>query len=109
MYTNLQPCYNGHKVRFKHAFFRQLSVSKAHRSEVDSADIIPSAKPVHMDIETLKAYEAQWNPFDADYARKLEKLKSDSKFEPFRDVIDFMLVHRCRLEQENVSLKSTVR
>lgn len=110
--------HGGFAGRSKRQFIKLLyennpSLKYLHWSDIDLGgfriftalkDIISSAKPVHMDIETLKTYEAQWNIFDADYAGKMERLKNDSKFELFRDVIDFMLVHRCRLEQENVCL-----
>jgi len=118
--NTLAVYHGGFAGRSKRQFFKLLyennpSLKYLHWSDIDLGgfrifaalrDLIPSVKPVHMDIETIKSYEAQWNTFDADYAGKLERLKSDNKFELFRDVIDFMLVHRCRLEQENVSLKN---
>lgn len=65
-------------------------------------NIIEELQPFKMDLNTLIKYKNSWQSFDKDYKSRLLKLKNDSRFECFYDVIDFMVEKSVRLEQESI-------
>ncbi len=61
---------------------------------------LPELQPVFMDIDTLRKYQQFCVPFHDGYAGKLCKLLENPKYRVFHPVIDYMLQHGVRLEQE---------
>lgn len=55
-----------------------------------------------MDKDTLIKYKAKTQNFGTEYRERLVKLRNDSKYACFYDVIDFMLENNIRLEQESM-------
>lgn len=58
-----------------------------------------------MDIFTLKQYQAYCKPLSTNDRRRLEKLQDKYHLE----VIDFMLDHNCKLEQEIIDLSHLLK
>jgi hypothetical protein len=54
-----------------------------------------------MDTDTLQKYKEKWLPLSEHDRVRLDKLISKSEY---RDVIQYMLDHNCKLEQENIIL-----
>ncbi len=68
--------------------------------------IIPTLSPYKMDIETLKEAEGYWMSISKEYIKQLALLLDRQSYEVFHDLIHYMLVHNCRLEQEAIGLSS---
>ena len=56
--------------------------------------------PYHMGIEELERYNDKAKPLTANDVSRLQKLRSDPEFSIFEEVIDYMLAHNLKLEQE---------
>ena len=65
---------------------------------VQSTDI--SFLPYHMGIEELEIYKDKAKPLTANDVSRLQKLHSDPEFAIFEVVIEYMLAHNLKLEQE---------
>ena len=67
-------------------------------------------RPLYMDVETLRRYKEDRKPLTGNDRKRLMQLKEelDGRVEQgmektdYRDVIDYMLEHNCKLEQEAV-------
>ncbi len=61
-------------------------------------------QPIYMDVETYLKHLDQGQPFDENYSYKLEQLLTNPALEIFHPLIQKMLEHKMRLEQEAVAL-----
>ncbi len=61
-------------------------------------------QPIYMDVKTYLKHLDQGQPFDENYGYKLKQLLTDPALEIFHPLIQKMLEHRLRLEQEAVTL-----
>ena len=62
--------------------------------------------PLNMDLETLKKHrEYAMDITDRNYLTKLERLLNDPRYEQFYEVIEYMIKHQIRLEQESIIIK----
>jgi hypothetical protein len=57
--------------------------------------------PLYMDIEVLKQYHEKWQPLSKNDSERLKRMLDDESFQ-YKEVVNFMLMHNCKLEQENV-------
>lgn len=64
---------------------------------------IPFA-PYLMDLETLTRWEEHAVAFEESYARRLDALLADADYQPFHELIQYMLARGIRLEQESIEL-----
>ncbi len=70
-------------------------------------------RSIYMDIETLQMYREDRKPLTGNDRKRLAQLKQELEGgrrqgvdeEDYRDVIDYMLEHNCKLEQEAISLR----
>ena len=70
-------------------------------------------RPLYMDVETLRRYQEDRKPLTGNDRKRLMQLKEelDGRVEQgmektdYRDVIDYMLEHNCKLEQEAVKVE----
>lgn len=62
--------------------------------------IISELQPYLMDTKALLSKEKYWTPMDKNYKIKVEELRKSEEFALFHNVIDIMLEHNCKLEQE---------
>lgn len=53
-----------------------------------------------MGIEELEIYKDKAKPLTANDVSRLQKLHSDPEFAVFEEVIEYMLAHNLKLEQE---------
>jgi FKBP-type peptidyl-prolyl cis-trans isomerase 2 len=58
-----------------------------------------------MDVATLRRYEKFAIPFDRAYGERLRRLLDREEYRVFRDVIEYMLEKKIRLEQECVEIE----
>ncbi|NLB43459.1 MAG: hypothetical protein GX815_14650, partial [Clostridiales bacterium] len=63
---------------------------------------IPELKPLYMNIDTLEKHSDLCDSFDDSYAKKLERLLTLDEYEQFKPVIQYMLEHKVKLEQESL-------
>jgi len=63
-------------------------------------EILPTVQPYRMNIPELQAYRDFTQPFSGDYAEKLQKLSEAALLSDCKASIDYMLMHKIRLEQE---------
>lgn len=105
-------CYSPQRGRF----FQQLcraagpQVQLLHWGDIDCGgfqmdsrlrrEVDPRIQPWRMDVEQLRAHQAQAEPFSEAYAAKLERLLQDPYLQDSREVLLYMLQHHLRLEQE---------
>lgn len=105
-------CYSPQRGRF----FQQLcraagpQIQLLHWGDIDCGgfqmdsrlrrEIDPRIQPWRMDVEQLRAHQAQAEPFSEAYAAKLERLLQDPYLQDSREVLLYMLQHHLRLEQE---------
>ena len=59
-------------------------------------------RPLFMDVETLESYRKEWIKLTADEVKRLKALLEDETH-PFKPVIQYMLEHGIKLEQESLS------
>jgi len=59
-------------------------------------------KPLYMDLNTLKYYEDYAMPINKEYEKQLIELLGKEEYQEFRDVIQYMVDKKIRLEQEIV-------
>ena len=57
-----------------------------------------------MDRSTLEKYKDKALPLDYVYIERLKKLRKESDYSPFFDVLDYMIDNRIWLEMENLIL-----
>lgn len=62
--------------------------------------VIPTIKPLFMDVNTLLKYKSYCDELEDNYARQLEKLLDKKEYATFWPVIEVMLKEKIRLEQE---------
>lgn len=63
-------------------------------------NIVKDVEPYKMDKKTLLENEKCWNYFDENYKKKLCNLRKNDGYSIFFNVIDIMIEHNCKLEQE---------
>ncbi len=61
-------------------------------------------QPMYMDVDTYLKHLDQGQPFDENYSYKLEQLLTNPDLKIFHPLIQKMLEHKMRLEQEAVAL-----
>ena len=59
-------------------------------------------QPFHMSVSELKKYRNECLPLTSQDRKRLERMKKDSTFEIFWEVINFMLKENLKLEQESI-------
>lgn len=94
------------------AAIREDNISCYHWSDIDIGgftifvrlrdSILKELIPYKMNKQTLIYNEQAWQHFDEKYGERLLHLRGDERFRCFWDVIDFMLEHHVRLEQESL-------
>lgn len=57
-----------------------------------------------MDVTTLKKYEEAWQELSANDRKRIQSLISKEESKPYQKVLQFMLEHNCKLEQEAVKI-----
>lgn len=62
--------------------------------------VFPNIRPLFMDQDTLLSYRHMADTLHPSYVKRLEKLLSDDRCNEFHPVIQTMLAHNLRLEQE---------
>lgn len=106
--------YSPVKKQFFAMILRSLgeSILCEHWSDIDlggflifnrlKREIFNGLKPYRMGVDDLMAFENSWQTFDvdSDYGKRLASLLEDTNFRDFHPVIQTMLEHGCRLEQE---------
>jgi hypothetical protein len=65
-------------------------------------NFFPSLRPYRMDGATYLEYESSGLPFGEEQARKLETLLCDPSYGEWHEVIEMLLKHRKRVEQESI-------
>lgn len=65
-------------------------------------NVAREVEPYKMDNDTLVKYKYKWSYFNEKYKDRLYKLRNCEKYCMFFDVIDTMIEHNCKLEQESI-------
>ena len=98
----------------KGEFFKKLykaagNIELYHWSDMDIGgfkiftrlkEIIPSVQPYKMDKVAFYDKQGCWKKMEKEYMEKLIKMRSDSKYQIFHELIDEMLKNCSKLEQE---------
>ncbi|MHB1256433.1 MAG: Wadjet anti-phage system protein JetD domain-containing protein [Dethiobacteraceae bacterium] len=71
---------------------------RIHRILKETA--FPNIRPLFMDEATLLSYRHMTDTLHPSYAKRLEKLSQDTRYNEFHTVIQTMLAYNLRLEQE---------
>ena len=90
----------------------ERSISYRHWSDVDvggfriflrlKKEIFPDVLPMSMDVKTLeRCREKCMHIEDENYIALIRKMRENPEYKMFHDVLDYMMAHRVRLEQEN--------
>lgn len=90
----------------------ERSISYRHWSDIDvggfriflrlKKEIFPEVLPMSMDVKTLERWREKCMHIDDErYIALIRKMRENPDYEMFHDVLDYMTVHRVRLEQEN--------
>ena len=95
---------------FKKIYEAERNAEFYHWSDIDIGGfkifvrlrkLIPQLQPYKMDIHAFNSKQVYWKKMEHDYIDKLSKLRNDSEFEIFGELIDEMLKNGTKLEQES--------
>lgn len=94
---------------FKKIYSAGKNIKYYHWSDIDIGgfkifirlkEIIPELIPYKMDKIAFLSKKDYWIEMDLGYFKKMQNLKNDEKYNIFYDVIEEMLEHKSKLEQE---------
>lgn len=101
----------------KGEFFKKIyqsidnNVKCYHWSDIDiggfnifirlKSEIVKNLKPYHMQKKDLEQMQEYWKPISEEYKGKLENMSKIDSYYEFKETIDFMIKHKCKLEQES--------
>ncbi|MEA3422399.1 MAG: DUF2220 family protein [Bacillota bacterium] len=102
------------RIFFKKIFLKYPKFDYYHWSDIDIGGfrifltlqkMHPLVKSYLMDVETLEKYRNKWNGYSNKYKKKLKVMVVENKYSQFHELIEYMIKHNCRLEQENVEFE----
>ena len=110
--------HGGWESKVKRLFFEKIALaidkeSVYHWGDIDAGGFgiflelkrsFKTLKPLNMDRSTLEKYKDKALPLDDVYIERLKKLRKESDYSPFFDVLDYMIDNRIWLEMENLIL-----
>jgi hypothetical protein len=89
---------------FKYLFWGDIDMGGFRIFDHLSSTVLPDLQPYRMDEATFLEY-IKWAELpESEYLKKLGRLYDEERFSSFKGVINLMLTHKKRLEQEGLLL-----